>query len=36
LAEWTFEGVGYLTTDQAALAMASAARARARRWGPAV
>jgi hypothetical protein len=36
LSEWAFEGVGYLTTDQAALAMASAARARARRWGPAV
>jgi hypothetical protein len=36
LSEWTFEGVGYLTTDQAALAMASAARARARRWDRAV
>jgi hypothetical protein len=36
LAEWTFEGVGYLTTDRAALAMASAARARARRWPPVV
>jgi hypothetical protein len=32
LSDWTFEGVGYLTTDQAALAMASATRARAHRW----
>jgi hypothetical protein len=32
LSEWSFEGVGYLTTDRAALAMASAARARAHRW----
>jgi hypothetical protein len=32
LADWTFDGVGYLTTDRAALAMASAARARAHRW----
>jgi hypothetical protein len=36
LSDWTFAGVGYLTTDQAALAMASAARARARRWDQAV
>jgi hypothetical protein len=34
LAQWSFAGVGYLTTDQAALAMASAARARQRSWGP--
>jgi hypothetical protein len=32
LSEWSFAGVGYLTTDQAALAMASAARARQRFW----
>jgi hypothetical protein len=36
LSEWSFEGVGYLTTDRAALAMASAARARAHRWAPVV
>jgi hypothetical protein len=35
LSEWSFEGVGYLTTDRAALAMASAARARAHRWATA-
>jgi hypothetical protein len=32
LSDWSFAGVGYLTTDQAALAMASAARARQRSW----